>query len=224
LENLSLGRIYASSRFFPISNTRIIRPHLHSLELSKITEETVVAKIFDSVCLPSLEQWMHDQTSLPLKNMISFIGCLSSRLKIFKITVNEPDYNRIPRLLFHLPSLEFLSMELRTTCTQSDEFFNVLCASAQSPLFLPKLQSLEFACEFYSPWKSLHQIFTLPHRQSLKVKIKSRFKLFLYEIKDENMKMLQELLEKGFDLSIVDLDTDSQIDLLPLAYKEAQDF
>jgi len=219
LENLSLNKIHASSHLFPIPNTRIIRPHLHSLELSKIVEETVVANIFDSLCLPSLEQWIHDQSSLPLKSMISFGGYLSC-LKIFKITMNEPDSHRVPRLLCPLSSLEFLSIELRTTCIQSDEFLSVLCASAQSPLFLPQLQSLEFACEFHTPWNSLHQIFTLPHRQFLKVKIKTLIRLLLRGIQDENMKILQELLEKGFDLSIVD--PDSRIDLLR-PYKEAQD-
>ena len=130
LENLSLCRIYASSRLFPIPNTRIVLPQLHSLELSKIAEETVVAKILDSMCLPSLEQWIHDQSSLPLKNMISFIGCLSSRFKIFKIAVNEPDYHQVPRLLSFLSSLEFLSMELCTPHTPSDELLNALCSFA----------------------------------------------------------------------------------------------
>ena len=220
MENLSLCRIYASSRLFPIPNTRIVLPHLHSLELSKIAEETVVAKILDSMCLPSLEQWIHDQPSLPLKNMISFIGCLSSRFKIFKIAVNEPDYHQVPRLLSFLSSLEFLSLELCTPHTPSDELLNALCSFAQSSLFLPQLQSLELACEFYSPWKSLHQIFTLPHRQHLKVKIKTLFGHLLYHSKDENMKIVQELVEKGFDLSIVR--PDSQMDWLR-SYKEAHD-
>jgi len=86
LENLSLRRIYSSSSIFPIPNTRIILPHLHSLELSelaRIVETNVVTKILDSVCLPSLKQWIHDCSSLPLDNVIKFIECFSSRLRIF---------------------------------------------------------------------------------------------------------------------------------------------
>ena len=97
---------------------------------------------------------------------------------------------------------------------------NVARRISAGVLFLPQLQSLELACEFYSPWKSLHQIFTLPHRQHLKVKIKTLFGHLLYHSKDENMKIVQELLEKGFDLSIVR--PDSQIDWLR-SYKEAHD-
>ena len=42
----------------------------------------------------------------------------------------------------------------------------------------------------------------------------------LYHSKDENMKIVQELVEKGFDLSIVR--PDSQMDWLR-SYKEAHD-
>jgi hypothetical protein len=220
LETLTLSRIYASSRLFPIPSTRIIRPHLHSLEISRIAEENVVAKILDSLCLPSLEQWIHDQPSLPLDNMISFIGCLSSRLKIFKITVDEPDYHPVTRLLCLLSSLEFLKLR-SPTYRPSDELLPVLWASAQSPLFLPRLQSLEFACEFYSPWKYLHLLFTPSHWQSLRVKIDSKLNWLLREIKDEGMKILLELVEKGFDLKVVK--SNGQIDLLQ-KYKEAQHF
>jgi hypothetical protein len=220
LENLSLCRIYASSLSFPIPDTRIVLPRLHSLELSRIADENVVAKILDSVCLPSLKQWIHDQPSLPLNNMISFIGCLSSHLRTFKITVDESDYHRVTEVLCPLSSLEFL--ELRSpTCRPSDELLPVLCASAQSPLFLPQLQSLEFACEFYSPWKFLHDIFTLSHWQTLRVKIDSRFNFLLRKMKDESMTILLELVEKGFDLIIVI--SHSQIDLLQ-KYKKVQDF
>jgi hypothetical protein len=219
LETLTLSRISVSSCLFPIPNTRIICPHLHSLELSRIAEENVVAKILDSLCLPSLEQWIHDQPSMPLDNMISFIGCLSC-LKIFKITVEEPDYHPVTRLLCLLPSLEFLQLR-GPTYRPSDELLPVLWASAQSPLFLPRLQSLEFACEFYSPWKYLHLIFTPSHRQSLRVKIDSKHNWFLREIKDEGMKILLELVDKGFDLRVVK--SNGQIDLLQ-KYKEAQHF
>lgn len=132
--------------------------------------------------------------------MISFIGCLSSCLKIFKITVDEPNYHRLTRLLCLLSPLEFL--ELCSPYRLGDELFTVLCASAQSPLFLPQLQSLEFVCEFYSPWKSLHQILALSHWPSLRVKINTQICLFLRHIKDESAELLLELVDKGFDLRI----------------------
>jgi len=220
LENLSLCRIYASSLFSPIPDTRIVLPRLHSLELSRIAEKNVVARILDSVCLPSLKQWIHDQPSFPLDNMIPFIRCLSSHLKIFKITVDESDYHRVTELLCLLSSIEFLKLR-NPTYRPGDELLHMLCASSQSPLFLPQLQSLEFVCEFHSPWKSLHHIFTLSYRQTLRVKIDSRFNFLLRKIKDESMAILLELVEKGFDLIVVQ--SHGQIDLLQ-KYKEVQDF
>ena len=64
LENLTLSKIYASSYLFPIPNTRIIRPHLHSLELSKIAEEMWSLKsLIRCVCLP----WSNGFTTNPLR-------------------------------------------------------------------------------------------------------------------------------------------------------------
>ena len=210
LENLSLRRIYSSSSIFPIPNTRIVLPHLHSLELSelaRIAETNVVTKILDSVCLPSLKQWIHDRSSLPLDNVIKFIECFSSRLRTFKTGIGDRylrDENRLPALLHLLSSLEFL--ELRSYERSGEKFFNVLCASAQSPLFLPQLQSLELAGQRSRPmWECVFQIFAISHRQSLRVKVNSGD-----YIEDETLKQLLELDDKGFDLSIVN----GKIDLL----------
>jgi hypothetical protein len=53
---LKLHAINPSSDIFPIPSTRIVHPHLHSLELWEIKEQTVVAGILDSLCSPSLER------------------------------------------------------------------------------------------------------------------------------------------------------------------------
>ncbi|KIM47400.1 hypothetical protein M413DRAFT_22079 [Hebeloma cylindrosporum] len=66
LEKLSLCKIYPSSSRVPFPKTRIVCPRLHSLQLLKITEETVVAGILDSLCLPSLEKWIHYRCALPM--------------------------------------------------------------------------------------------------------------------------------------------------------------
>jgi hypothetical protein len=83
LQTLRLRGINTSSGIFPVPNTRILHPHLHSLELSRIEERSVLVGILDSLCLPSLEQWLHDCRPLLPETMIPFIGYLSS-LKIFK--------------------------------------------------------------------------------------------------------------------------------------------
>jgi hypothetical protein len=216
LQILSLRSIiYGSSDLLPIPNTRIVLPHLHSLELSIIRNETLVAGILDSVCLPSLEQWIHYQSSFPLDDMISFIGRLSSRLKIFKISIDEVNYHRVTTLLRSLSSLE--SLELRSY-SWSGNFFDILSASAQSPLFLPHLQSLEFAGELSSPvWTFVLQIFALSHRQSLRVKINAGFGPGCRpDFEDETAKPLLDLVNNGFHLSIVG---DGNTDLLQ-KYKE----
>ena len=207
LENLSLRKIRAFSGPFPFPNARIIRPHLHSLELSEIGREDVVAAIPDSVYLSSLEQWIHDHSPLPLDSMISFVGYLSSCLKIFKIGIENVDHPQVNRLLWHLPSLEFLELRIRTECLQD---LDLLCASTQSPLFLPHLQSLEFVCEFSFPWGSLLQLFTPLHWHSLRVKVNSQFGC-LNDIADETLKQLQNLIDAGFDLRLV---RNGRIDLL----------
>jgi hypothetical protein len=216
LENLTLCRIHddASSDLFPIPNTRIVLPHLQSLELSNFWEEDVVAKILDSVCLPSLKQWIHDRSPFPLDNMIKFIGCLSSRLKRLKMGIDCGhlyDENQLPTFLYPLSSLEFL--ELRIDDSSGEKFFNILCASAQSPLFLPQLQSLELTGPYPCPmWKCAFQIFTVSHRQSLRVKVNCKYG----RIEDETLKQLLELDDRGFDLSFVN----GKIDLLQKYRKE----
>jgi len=205
LESLSLSMIYASSRFFPIPNTRIILPHLRSLELSRIAEENV-AKILDSVCLPSLERCIYYQSPFPLDNMVSFIGRLPSRLKIFKISIDERNYHQLPALLYSLSSLESLEL-LNFTHRSRGPLFDALSTSAQPPLFLPHLQSLEFGGRISSAvWECVLQIFALSHRQSLRVKINGRFGYYPFE--DETAKLLLELVDRGFDLSIRDGKTD----------------
>jgi hypothetical protein len=215
LQILSLRSIHGSSDLLPILDTRIVLPHLHSLELLTIPDETLVAGILDSVCLPSLEQWIHDQSPFPLDNMISFIGRLSSRLRILKISIDKLDYHQVTTLLCSLSSLE--SLELRSY-SWSGEIFNGLRASAESPLFLPHLQSLEFVGQLDSPlWKCVLQLFALPRWQSLRVKITDPF-YYRYQrqqFEDETAKLLLEMVDKGFDLSIVD----GKVDLLQ-KYKE----
>jgi hypothetical protein len=200
LETLRLEAINPYSSVFPIPNTRIIRPHLHLLELSKIREVSL-ARILDSLSLPSLEKWIYDQSPFLLDNMISFVGCLSSTcLKIFKINVEEVDCHQAARLLSHLSSLEFL--ELRTIeMPPPEELISLLCTSAESPLYLPHLQSLEFSCGRYFPWRSLPRIFALSRWQTLRVKVNTE--LSWHAFYGERAKLILELVDKGFDLSIV---------------------
>jgi len=207
LENLSLRGIRASSGLFPFPITRIIRPHLHSLELSRISRDDVVAAILDSVCFPSLEQWIHDDSPLPLDSMISFLGYLSSCLKIFKISIGNVDHHQVNRLLWNLSSLEFLELRIGDQLLQDLDF---LYGFPESPLFLPHLQSLEFIGEFSFPWESLPQLFAPSHRRSLRVKVNTRLGR-LDNITEETVKRLQELVDKGFDLKLV---RDGRIDLL----------
>jgi hypothetical protein len=207
LENLSLRGIRASSGLFPFPITRIIRPYLHSLELSRISREDVIAAILDSVCFPSLEQWIHDDSPLPLDSMISFLGYLSSCLKIFKIGIGNVYHHQVNRLLWNLSSLEFLELRIGDQLLKD---LNFLDSFPESPLFLPHLQSLEFIGEFSFPWECLPQLFVPSHRRSLRVKVNTRLGR-LHNITKETVKLLQELVDKGFDLKLF---RDGKIDLL----------
>jgi hypothetical protein len=219
LETLRLEYINPSSDVFPIPNTRIVHPHLHSLELRNIHGIIVVTGILDSLCLPSLEQWIHNQSPFPLDNMKSFIRCSSFRLKIFKINIDRVNYlQRIP-FLSHLSSLEFL--ELRAgSFINDDRLFPLLCASAQSPLYLPHLQSLEFVCGYHFPWDHLPEMFTSASRwRSLKVRVRvnNGYRHFLRTYCQEHTaRLLLKLVDQGINFSVVD---DYNIDLLQ-AYQE----
>ena len=184
LESLRLEAINPSS-IFPIPNTRVIPPHLHSLELLGIKEETVVTGILDSLCLPSLEQW------------ISFIGYLSSRLKI---SIDEVDYHQVPGLLSPLPCLECLELRNAIKRLPTEELISLLCDSAESSLYLPHLQSLKFVCEFHFLWKSLPQIFARPRWQSLRVRVDPGLGL---SVDDDIVELVVELVDKGFDFRLI---------------------
>jgi len=197
LETLTLQAINPSSGVVPIPNTRIVQPHLHSLELWGFQEEPMVTGILDLLCLPSLEQWIHDLFPFPLDSMISFIGCLSSCLNVFKISIDKIDYHQFTRLLSNLSSLKVL--ELRAVDQPpTDEFFSLLCSSAQSPLYLPHLQSLNFLCAYDFPWLSLPQIFILSRWQTLRVKVNTQLGYLDCEI----AKSFLALVDKGVDLRV----------------------
>ena len=215
LTTLTLQDINISSSVFPFPNTRIIHPGLRSLELLGFGNEAVVAEILDSVCLPTLEEWIHNRSPFLLDSMISFAGCSSSSLKIFKISIDRIDYHQVTRLLSHLSSIEFL--ELSTgRLPPSEELFSLLCASAESSLYLPHLQSLEFVSEFYFNWEYLPQIFALSRWQSLRVRVRINRRLRLDGIEDQTVKLLLGLVDEGIDLTVVD---DRYIDLVQV-YKQ----
>jgi len=201
LETLTLQAIKPSNDDFPIPDTRIVHPHLLSLELLEIWEETVLTGILDSLCLPSLEQWTHDRSPFPFNNMTLF-GCLSSCLKQFKIGIEEVNYHQLTRFLSRLSSVECLCTTLLFSRSDQDELLDLLCASAQSSLFLPRLQSLEFIWDS-SPCKSLPQIFAISHWQSLRVKVDTQRGWSDVQVDVETVKLLLELVDRGYDLSIV---------------------
>jgi len=133
--------------------------------------------------------------------MIPFVGCLSSCLKIFKISIHPVNCYKVSQFLRHLPSLEFL--ELRTTHgALRIDLFSLLCASTEFPPFLPHLQTLEFLCEFDFPWEFLPQIFALSCWKGLRVKVNIQYGNLYSD--NEVVKLLLELVDKGFDLSIIE--------------------
>ena len=213
LETLTLQTIN-SSDVFPIPDTRILHLHLHALELLEIWKEAVLTGILDSLCLPSLEQWIHNRSHFPLNNMISF-GCLSPCLKKLEIDIEHVDYHQLTRFLSRLSSPECLCTSHDFSQSDHEKLIDLLCVSAQSPLFLPRLRSLEFLWDSF-PCESLPQIFALSHWQSLRVKVDTPRGWHDAQVDVETVKLLLELVDRGYDLSIV---RHSKFDLLQ-EYKE----
>lgn len=131
--------------------------------------------------------------------MITIIGHLSC-LKILKIGIDQLDYHQVTELLSHLSSLKFLELH-NIKWPPPNNFLSLLCTSAESPWYLPQLQSLQFVCTYF-PWKYLPQIFALPCWQSLRVRVSPELGLALSD-DTEILKLLLELINKGFDFCII---------------------
>ena len=203
LQTLRIGNIDSLSGIFPLPNTRIVHPHLHSLKLLQIINRNASIEFLDSVSFPSLEQWLHEHDIFLVEHMISFVEW-SPRLKVLKISIDNIPAHHVIQLLGHLSALEHL--ELRSVLGAGyRQIIDMLCASGESPLFLPCIQSLDFLCEAsgFFPWGSLPQIFVLSRWRSLRVKVDAP--PGWHDFVDHSVKQLQELIDKGFDLSIVDV-------------------
>ncbi|KIM47376.1 hypothetical protein M413DRAFT_22058 [Hebeloma cylindrosporum] len=201
LETLGLEAINLFSGAFPVPTARIIHPHLKSLELDSIAEETVVSEILDSLFLPALEEWIHVHSPILPDHMKSF-GHLSSCLKIVKITAGELD--KIPLLLSHLSSLAVL--ELRRLELGTREFFTQLLCLRPLSTISSRLQSLTLAFLYYVPWNLMLPMFSLTHWKSLKVKVETGNDRVVnkYGHHDrEIVKQLLQLVDGGFDLSVI---------------------
>ena len=203
LQTLRMQEIHSHASIFPLPNTRIVHRHLHSLELLKMRNRSTTIRFLDSVCFPSLEQWIYRHHPFCVEHMISLVEW-SPRLKVIKINMDDIDIPVIQFLgrlsaLKHLELRSFLGARYR-------RIIDMLCASSESPLFLPHIQSLECVCEASGsfPWDSLPQIFLSSRWRSLRVKVNVLDGWNGQDIADESANLLRELIDKGFDLSIVD--------------------
>jgi len=210
LQTLRLRAIKTSPSIFPLPNTRIVHPHIRSLETSIFRNPSTFAAFLDSVAFPSLEQWTHNYPPFLMENFISFIEW-SPHLKMFKLNINNAPADRVIQLLRHLPSLEFLELcqePLMHGGVITIELIDMLvCASSESPRFLPCLQSLKFVSKTVFPWESLPQIFALPRWRSLRVKVSAPL-----GGNGHAAKLLWGLVKGGFELSI---NGDGEIDTPP---------
>ena len=143
LETLTLQTINSSSDVFPIPDTRILHLHLHALELLEIWKEAVLTGILDSLCLPSLEQWIHNRSHFPLNNMISF-GCLSPCLKKLEIDIEHVDYHQLTRFLSRLSSLE--------SCAPA--MISPKATTRSSSICYASLPNLHYSFPASNPWSS----------------------------------------------------------------------
>jgi len=224
LEILSLFEIIRSSDIFPIPTARIVLPQLHSLGIRSTTSETLVAKILDSMCAPSLKHWKHQVSGQVWENppspstMLSFIGQSSFSLKSFQVGGSPALYDQLPRILYHLSSLELLTLRFRLdNQSPNDELLNRLCTSDASSPFLPHLHTLLFSPEFTFPWESLPRLFSSSNRRSLTVKVDQQINAY---ITNETLEKLLKLVDEGFNLSIF---REGRVDMLE-EYREKRRF
>lgn len=211
LEVLSLYEIIRSSTVFPIPAERIILPQLHSLGIVNTKDGTVVLKILDLICAPSLKRWdqrLSRDPSFP-NNMVSFIGHSSFSLKSFIVGGSHDRYDQLHNVLDHLSSLESLNLRFHfRNQSPTNGLINRLCASDEFSPFLPRLRTLEFSPQLTFPWESLPRLFSTSTRQSLTVKVDQRTNA---HIPDETAEKLLELVDAGFNLSIL---RDGKVDVL----------
>ena len=212
LETLSLVRIIRSSGTFPPPAARIVLPRLRELAIHHIPDESVVAEILDSICAPSLKRWDHllSRIPSPMNNTISFIEHSSFSLKEFTVGECPHVYDKVHEILCRLPSLDSLKLHFRLhNRSPTNELLNRLCASDESPPFLPRLQTLEFSPRFMFPWDSLPRLFSSSTRRSLRVKVDQHSNLA--SIPEGAVEKLSELIDAGFNLSVL---RDGEVDVL----------
>jgi len=211
LEILRLFGVIRSSGTFPAPSARIILPRLRRLSIFNTRDATVVAGVLDSICASSLIHWDYElsKDSASVDNIISFIEHPSFSLKTFNVMGCHHVYDQVHRILCHLSSIDSLELKfwLRTQ-SPTDELLNRLCASDESSPFLPRLRTLEFIPQLTFPWESLPRIFSSPTRQFLKVRVDERTNV---DIPDEAAQQLLELVDTGFNLSVL---RDGKVDLL----------
>jgi hypothetical protein len=210
LETLTLRDIRFYSATFPIPTTRVILPHLHSLELEGIGTEEVVGEILDSMCAPALKHWIHqpDGGPSPPSKMISFIEHSSFSLITFKVGGSDHVYNQLHTVLSRLSTLECLRLKFSSRPRRyynqlpTDSFLNLLCVPSETSIFLPRLQDLELTFRPPFPWEWLPRIFTSisSARRSLRVKVGGHFGA---SMTDEAAERFLELIDEGFHLSIL---------------------
>ena len=219
LETLSLLRVIHPSDVFPIPTARITLPRLRALEIwiTFTVPGTLMSKILDSMCAPSLEHWEHrvwENISSP-SSMVSFIGQSSFSLKSLTVDGTMELYDQLHITLYHLPSLEFLTLGFSFRIqSPTDQLFVRLCASDQSSPFLPHLHTLVFCPLFMFPWESLPRLFSSPIRRSMRMKVDQ---LINVRIMNETVEKLVKLVDEGFHLTIL---SKGKVDVLEEYRKE----
>ena len=214
LEILSLIEVRDFSNVFPIPMARITLPQLLSL---KICCTMHIELILDSMCAPSLKHWEHGVwahiSSPSPSSMVSFIGQSSFSLKSLTVKGTLEFYNQLHTILYHLSSLEFLTLKFRFRIqTSTDNLFVRL--SDQASLFLPHLRTLHFSFLFMFPWESLPRLFSSPIRRSMRMKVDQ---LISVRIMNETVEKLVKLVDEGFHLTIL---SKGKVDVLEEYRKE----
>ena len=203
LETCSLSGIFPPIDDFP---TIIRHAHLRTLTLFR-NKTRVLAKIINSLELPSLESWtLKSRENFIGVDAISFLKRSGSGLKTLDLWQGvAPVLEDFEQLLQAAPHLQCLKVDCNDFALIMDVILERISASPPSASqighhadFLPCLQHLEFRSIELNAWECIPVIFRWPHRKFLGLYIY----VDLITISDKISTALLQLVDEGIDLGI----------------------
>ncbi|KIM43004.1 hypothetical protein M413DRAFT_443818 [Hebeloma cylindrosporum] len=212
LHTCSLSAILTSGNSSMLPTTVVRHTRLRKLELFK-SPVSVLIEFLKILELPSLEDYFYqsEEGDILANSLVALLNRSVCHLKVITLRLEDDapamaDFNKV---LNAVPYLEKLRLDLLDegpkTAFIMDDLFTQLSSSPPSVEgdvggLLPNLRTLElYSGEGYM-FECIPEIFSLPHRKMLSLKVDGRRSVVL---DDETLEKISNLIEEGFEIRIL---------------------